>query len=243
MFATLHAVALLSGVALATPPDRIDAYLSPAAGEGERVVWDNHHRRVFRGDVCVEECDELSLTDARARVWRPHEVPVLVVVDVSAQRARVFERGSAVLDVRVAFGQAEGQKEQQGDNRTPRGRYIVAGKHKGAFGGKWAAYYGGHWIKVSYPNGVDARRGFARGVVNAAQVRAIEAADARGVLSPQNTRLGGGIGFHAWIDEWDDPAPGAPPLGLSWGCIVVHVRDVAAFYARVPEGAVVVVRG
>jgi hypothetical protein len=167
---------------------------------------------------------------------------VLVIVDVGAQRARVLERGKPVLEVRVAFGQAEGHKERQGDNKTPRGRYVVTGKHKGAFGGKWGAYYGGHWIKISYPNAVDARRGLARGLVSTPEVRAIEAADRKGALSSQGTKLGGGIGFHAWIEEWDDPLAGEPPLGLSWGCIVVHVRDVAEFYARVPQGAVVVVR-
>jgi hypothetical protein len=167
---------------------------------------------------------------------------VLVVVDTEAQRARVFERGAQVLDVRVAFGQAEGAKERQGDNKTPRGRYVVLNKHKGSFGGRWGAYYGGHWIKVSYPNSVDARRGLARALVSKAQVRDVEAAEQRGVLPPQNTKLGGGIGFHAWIEEWPDPSPGDPALGLSWGCVVLHVKDVASFYARVPEGAVVVIR-
>jgi hypothetical protein len=147
-----------------------------------------------------------------------------------------------VRDVRVAFGQERGAKERQGDNKTPRGRYVVVNKHKGAFGGRWGAYYGGHWIKLSYPNAVDARRGRARGLIDAAEERAIVAADARGALAPQGTALGGGIGFHAWIEEWADPPPGDGPLGLSWGCIVLHVRDVAEFYAHVPVGAVVVIR-
>jgi hypothetical protein len=130
----------------------------------------------------------------------------------------------------------------QGDNRTPRGKYVVTDKHQGEFGGKWAAYYGGHWIKISYPNAYDARRGLARGLVSPEEARAIEAQDARGALGSQKTKLGGGIGFHAWIEEWSDPAPGEPPLGLSWGCIVVHPKDVAQFYALIPEGAIVVIR-
>lgn len=46
----------------------------------------------------------------------------------------------------------------------------------------------------------------------------------------------------ACVAEWPDPAPGDPPLGLSWGCVVLHPRDVARFYALVERGAVVVIR-
>ena len=186
----------------------------------------------------------LALAHAGSAVTAAAPAPprVTVVVEVDAQRARVFHDDRAVLDVRVAFGQAEGPKVQQGDNKTPRGRYRVLNKSKGPFGGRWAAYYGGHWIKVSYPNSDDADRGLRDGLISKAEAAAIKRADARGVLPPQNTALGGGIGFHGWIEEWQDPAAGEPPLGLSWGCIVLHLHDVAAFYAAVPEGAVVEIR-
>jgi hypothetical protein len=223
---------------LASTPNPIDAYLAPAS-PGEVVRWENHRRRVFKGGACVAECEELDLG---GEAFVPNEQLTLVVVDVASQRARVLSRGKTVLEARVAFGQAQGAKQQQGDNKTPRGRYVVTDKHRGEFSGRFGAYYGGHWVKISYPNAVDARRGRRRDLVSAVDVQAIERAERAGALSPQNTKLGGGIGFHGWIEEWDNPPDGAAPLGLSWGCVVLHVADVARFYQLVPVGAVVVVR-
>jgi hypothetical protein len=39
-------LAALAWLTLTGPVDPIDAYLDTRAAPGERVVWDNHHRRV-----------------------------------------------------------------------------------------------------------------------------------------------------------------------------------------------------
>jgi lipoprotein-anchoring transpeptidase ErfK/SrfK len=64
------------------------------------------------------------------------------------------------------------------------------------------------------------------------------------VLSPRSRlwrelrrRLGSGIGFHGWIEEWDD----AGPSHLSWGCVVLHLRDIGRFYDQVEPGTMVVI--
>jgi hypothetical protein len=48
---------------------------------------------------------------------------------------------------------------------------------------------------------------------------------------------GGGIGFHGWAREWEDDGP----RHLSWGCVVLHLKDISNFYERLPEGAMVVI--
>jgi hypothetical protein len=53
----------------------------------------------------------------------------------------------------------------------------------------------------------------------------------------KNTRLGGGIGFHGWIQEWENSGP----RHLSWGCVVMHIYDIKRLYDQLPEGAMVVI--
>lgn len=165
----------------------------------------------------------------------PLDERVLVLVHHDSYRVQVFENGRLSEDLKIGFGQAKGRKRVQGDLMSPKGMYFVTKKHRGRFGGRWAAYYGGHWIKVSYPNKYDAAWGRARGLVTAKQEAAIAKAWEARALPPQNTTLGGGIGFHGWIEEWDDEQP-----HLSWGCMVLHLRDVSRVYDRIPTGAMVV---
>jgi len=53
----------------------------------------------------------------------------------------------------------------------------------------------------------------------------------------EKTKLGGGIGFHGWIKEWDDNGP----RHLSWGCVVVHISDIDRVYELIKEGSMVVI--
>jgi lipoprotein-anchoring transpeptidase ErfK/SrfK len=53
----------------------------------------------------------------------------------------------------------------------------------------------------------------------------------------QGTALGGGIGFHGWIDDWDLEGP----RRLSWGCVVMRNADIRQLFDRVPIGAMVVI--
>jgi hypothetical protein len=167
---------------------------------------------------------------------RPLDEDVLVLVHHETRRMRVYEKGERTHDLRIGFGQAEGRKRVQGDLKTPMGLYFVTKKHRGEFSGRWAAYYGGHWIKVSYPNAYDAAWGRAAGHLTAAQERAIAKAWRRRELPSQKTKLGGGIGFHGWIGEWSDDDP-----WLSWGCVVMHNEDISRVFDRVPVGAMVVI--
>jgi hypothetical protein len=170
-------------------------------------------------------------------LYDPHHEAVLVVVDVEAHQARRYERGSRTHTWEVGRGQAEGRKRVRGDLKTPRGLYFVTSKSTGPFSGDFAGYYGGHWVKLNYPNAFDAQRGEAEGVVSADQAMTITQAWWRRGLPTQQTKLGGGIGFHGWVAPWRGDVEG---FGLSWGCVVLHPEEVADFYALVPVGAAVV---
>lgn len=170
-------------------------------------------------------------------LYDPKSEPVLVVVNVEAHEARRYEKGQRTHAWEVGRGQAEGVKTVRGDLKTPRGLYFVTDKSTGPFGGDFAGYYGGHWVKVNYPNAFDASRGVKEQVISSEQSATIARTWWRRGLTAQKTKLGGGIGFHGWIAPWRAEVEG---FGLSWGCVVLHPEDVAGFYATIPIGAAVV---
>jgi hypothetical protein len=179
-----------------------------------------------------------ALAAAHPHIFVPSREPVLVLVDQATYRLRVYRQGVMELEVGVAFGQAQGVKERVKDLKTPRGMYFVTDKSTGPFGGDYADYYGGHWIKVNYPNAYDARRGLADGLITAAQAALIEEQHWTRSLTPQGTRLGGGIGLHGWAATWD---AGPGEAHLSWGCVVLQPTEVAALYRLVEAGTMVVI--
>lgn len=139
----------------------------------------------------------------------------------------------------IGFGQAQGQKSRRGDNKTPRGMYFVVEKYKGEFPGEYGDYFGGHWIKINYPNEHDAAWGAKQGLITGERARSIAENWRARKLTAQKTPLGGGIGFHGWAHEWTMDRDG--PY-LSWGCLVAHLADIPEIFELLPVGTMVVIR-
>ncbi|HEV7682166.1 MAG TPA: peptidoglycan DD-metalloendopeptidase family protein [Pyrinomonadaceae bacterium] len=178
-----------------------------------------------------------SFIETHRKISIPQAEAVLVIVDQPSYKARLYQKGALVREYDVSFGQSSGPKQLQGDNKTPVGMYFVIQKHKGTFAGPYGEYYGGHWIKINYPNSFDAARASRQGLMNAIQAVSITKSWQERAPTLQNTALGGGIGFHGWIREWKNDGP----RHLSWGCVVMHLSDVDKFFAQVPEGTMVVI--
>jgi murein DD-endopeptidase MepM/ murein hydrolase activator NlpD len=178
-----------------------------------------------------------SFIAAHRKLFVPQSEATLLLVDQTSYKMRVYKQAQLVSEHDVSFGQAKGQKRVQGDNKTPKGMYFVTNKHRGQFAGAYRAYYGGHWIKVNYPNPYDAARGQAERIVTAAQAAQINANWRKRAPTLENTKLGGGIGFHGWSEEWDN----AGPRHLSWGCVVLHIFDITKLYDQIPSGTMVVI--
>jgi hypothetical protein len=115
--------------------------------------------------------------------------------------------------------------------------YFVISKHRGKFDGPYAPYYGGYWIKLNYPNSFDATRGRSEGLITSEQESLIKSRWEARTPTVENSRLGGGIGLHGWIKEWDDTGP----RHLSAGCVVLHLYDITKLYDKINEGAMVVI--
>lgn len=173
---------------------------------------------------------------ARPSLPVPQSEPVLALLHHDSLSMRIYERGTEVGRFNVSFGQATGAKEQRGDNRSPKGVYYVVEKSTGPFGGDYAAYFGGIFIRINYPNAWDAARGVDQGLITVEEQRAISTAWRRRAFTSKSTPLGGGIGLHGWAREWADDGP----RNLSWGCVVLHLSDVARVYELLPARSMVV---
>ncbi|MCM2317049.1 MAG: L,D-transpeptidase family protein [Thermoanaerobaculia bacterium] len=81
----------------------------------------------------------------------------LVVVDKSERSLKLFRAGRELRTYRVALGpNPEGHKLEEGDGRTPEGRYVIDWRNaKSAFHRS---------LHVSYPNAHDRREARRRGV-------------------------------------------------------------------------------
>ncbi len=56
-------------------------------------------------------------------------------------------------------------------------------------------------------------------------------AEKKKIEPPKNTALGGGIGIHGWLEEdWDN----SENRNLTWGCIVMHNKDIEELYDKIP---------
>jgi hypothetical protein len=170
--------------------------------------------------------------------FNPLTAPRLFVVEVDARRLVAFEKGVPVASWDVGIGQAEGAKEVRGDLKTPRGLYFVTEHYQGKFAGSWADFYGGYWVKLSYPNAYDAARGVDAGLITQGQAADIDQRWRAKALPAQKTKLGGGIGFHSWAAEWSADAGTA----MSFGCVVLHPADIDAFFGQIQLGDPVVLR-
>ena len=167
----------------------------------------------------------------------PQNEKTLVLVDQESYKMRLYRENSLAGEYDISLGQGKGSKRIMGDNKTPKGMYFVVGKHRGSFEGSYGKYYGGHWIKINYPNKYDALRGQVDGLITEQQKVQISSSWYARKPTLENTELGGGIGFHGWIDEWDNSGP----RHLSWGCVVMHIYDITKVYPEISEGSMVVI--
>lgn len=167
----------------------------------------------------------------------PQEEKVLVLIDHQNFRMTLFKNNTLVKEYDVSFGQGTGRKRIEGDRNTPKGMYFIVEKEEGDIPGPYGPWFGGYWMKLNYPNAYDAAWGKENGLITEAMERKIAAAWRARKLTSQETKLGSGIGLHGWIKEWSNDGS----RRLSWGCIVLHNREVGSVYKVLPKGTMVVI--
>ena len=120
-----------------------------------------------------------------------------------------------------------GDKEVEGDGKTPEGEYSICEmRHKDL-----PAKYGARSILLAYPGAKDAKRGLKQGIITKEQHDKIMAAQQSGAIPPQDTVLGSSIRIHGG---------GA---GEDWtaGCIGLRDEDAVEIYGSVKVGTPVII--
>jgi murein L,D-transpeptidase YafK len=136
----------------------------------------------------------------------------------------VFDNGRMVKAFTVVLGFAPtGDKEIEGDGRTPEGEFYVFTKNAES---KFHLSLG-----LSYPSKNDANRGFADGLITKAERDEIVAAVDNKRMPPQKTALGGEIYIHGGGTERD----------WTWGCVALKNDEIEELFAKVPVGTKVTI--
>jgi len=141
-----------------------------------------------------------------------------ILVEKSALRLTVFEGDAGVKSYRIAAGAVMGDKQCEGDRKTPEGDfYICIRKTKGQ-----TSYT--RSLGLSYPNLEDAERGRRNGLITAGQYYSIVQAIKNNRKPPWQTKLGGAIMIHGKRENRTG----------TLGCIALDEDDIIELYNRLP---------
>lgn len=137
-----------------------------------------------------------------------------------AQRVlRLYEGRRLLAEFPIALGsRPQGDKEREGDRKTPEGNFYICEKH---YSPRFYLFLG-----LSYPDPDDAKRGKLAGLIDESQYRAILKAHREGTCPPWDTPLGGAIGIHG----------GGTHRDWTLGCIAVDNAHIELLYALLPVG-------
>ena len=150
-----------------------------------------------------------------------------IVVDKSDHTLMLFSNGTWLKTYHVELGSGGlGYKQTNGDKKTPEGDYYIC---EDSIFSPADQYLGTRWMRLSYPNSADAARGLSAGMIDWNTYNSIVTAINNGVIPPQNTALGEGVGIHG----------GSSPVAGSdwtWGCVGLTSTDVQEFFNYVGIG-------
>ena len=143
-----------------------------------------------------------------------------LVVKKSERTLEVFDNEKLVKTYKIVLGFApDGDKEQEGDGKTPLGEFYVFTKNDQS---KFYLSLG-----LSYPSIDDAARGLRENLISIDEYDAIVKAVNEGKMPPQNTRLGGEIYIHG----------GGTAKDWTWGCMALENEEMKELFEAVPVGA------
>jgi murein L,D-transpeptidase YafK len=156
---------------------------------------------------------KLPLADAR------------IVVQKSARRLTLYAGSERVRVYSVVLGfEPVGDKEKQGDGRTPEGAFYVCMKNERS------RFYLS--LGLSYPNSEDAERGLRDKLITRAQHDQILHAIEQKGKPPWNTSLGGEIFIHG----------GGTTNDWTAGCVALDNEKIKELFDAVPLGTTVIIK-
>lgn len=143
----------------------------------------------------------------------------LIMVKKSKRTLELYDGSRLVRTYKMVLGFApSGDKEIEGDGRTPEGEFYVFTKNAES---KFHLSLG-----ISYPAADDAKRGLEKKLITADEAEAIRKAIAGKGMPPQKTALGGEIYIHGGgVDgDWTE------------GCVALKNDEITELFNAVPIG-------
>jgi murein L,D-transpeptidase YafK len=147
-----------------------------------------------------------------------------LVVRKSERRLDLYDRDRLIRSFRIVLGSSPiGDKETEGDGRTPEGEFYVFAKNPKS---KFHLSLG-----LSYPGVEDAERGLREGLIKQEEYDEILTAIAEKRMPLQKTRLGGEIYIHGGgtASDWTE------------GCVALDNDAMTELFERIPVGTKVTV--
>lgn len=142
-----------------------------------------------------------------------------VVVSKSQRKLELFDGEKLIKTYKVALGFAPvGDKEKQGDGKTPEGEFYVFTKND-----KSKFYLS---LGISYPNNEDATRGLEANLITKTEHDQIVRAIKNKKMPLQNTKLGGEIYLHG----------GGASGDWTWGCIALKNEEIKELFETLRVG-------
>ena len=147
-----------------------------------------------------------------------------LVVRKGERKLEIFDGEKLVKTYKIVLGFApEGDKEQEGDGKTPLGEFYVFTKNE-----KSRFYLS---LGLSYPSIDDAARGLRENLISQEEHDEIVKAVNEGRMPPQKTKLGGEIYIHGGGTEKD----------WTWGCVALTDEEMKELFETIPIGAKVTI--
>ncbi|MBC2582863.1 murein L,D-transpeptidase family protein [Clostridium sp. DJ247] len=158
------------------------------------------------GEKNIKTKDDLQLFFSK-----PEHIPSKTMIKIYKKK-RVLELygdENIIGRFKIGLGRSpEGDKEKEGDNKTPEGSYYICYRN-----GQTKYTY---FLGLSYPNIKDAQNGLDKGLINKETYEKIKDAIDNYKQPPWNTPLGGAVGIHGGGNEYN----------WTYGCIAVSNEDV-----------------
>lgn len=147
-----------------------------------------------------------------------------IVIKKAARKLQVYDGKKLIKTYTVVLGfSTKGDKELEGDGRTPEGEFYVFIKNPES---RFHVSLG-----ISYPSKDDAKRGLADGSITKDEYDQIVKAIDAGEMPPQKTKLGGEIYIHGGgtDSDWTD------------GCVALKNEEISELFNVIPVGTKVTI--
>lgn len=142
-----------------------------------------------------------------------------IVVSKKARILELFDSQVLIKTYKIALGKTSvGDKEIEGDGKTPEGEFYVFTKNE-----KSKFHLS---LALSYPNIEDAERGLAAKLITEPEHDAIVEAITEKKMPPQDTKLGGEIYIHGGGTDGD----------WTQGCVALKDDDMQELFDIIPVG-------